>query len=1140
MREGKSATPGTIHKAAILTVFTLLLITAGAAFDVTFNTPQAGDIIHDDQWFNISVPAEANVTNVNITYDQSDGEQFTDSLATLYNESQGQDAFTTENDTTVFDDGMLWLNASAINQTGHRDSTVIQVNVSNEAPTITLEHPDGEDAVSGDVWVNATATDTGSSVELFQYRWVNETGDAETDWISLLDGNDLFDTEDTGGVPEGTYDLEFRANDTVGNLAEDTIVDVLVDNTDPNATDALEFNASNQSAFLNSDVADAVLGSTTVGLNWSGQNMSTDFTDDRPEGYEQTELMVQDRPFNVTTGEFGTWSEWESRGTVEADDNETTVTLDSGYEHNIKLRAVDTAGNYDDSNTVTVAIDTDAPEFAMNDAGDKQVTPLEWTNEEDPRIMANITDVVGMDNASIAMTISDGNGWEESLNLSTLGGTNASWYEVKTDAENNTLNLSHEEGYTVTVEATDRFGNVMEDSWMFETDLEPPESVELTEVMIAEANYTDDDNHTWYKGHHMVQVTCTDGVSGPDAVAAFVGDYKEFGWNESLVGENDEYTGSLTIDDHGQEEYTFKCRDKAGNINESQLTVSVDRRAPSLEESTVEDGDTGLNQEFSFQANFSDDAGLDTGASDVTLVTGVEQDGSISGLSWSSSDMSVSFDVVDLDPEESYEIKLDLVDNVGNDDTETIGFRTGESDEEEDEVTGLGGGGSGADLLDFYDVPSSLSVSQGEVTEFDMELINRADVALTGITINMFALGGPVFTPSDDGFSIENNTIEDVSVEVDASTTPADNYYPMMYVETDEDIIISHEMLVEVEATEPDLSISGPEEVDVIAGEETNITFTVSNSGGDANDLSVEYVLDALDVELVDTVGSITAGDEKTVTLQVVAAENVSLEQYAGTLTVSYGDETVEHDFAVRVQPGDQGEREAIAYQIDLLEERLETGSFDEDEKRMLESMVREARHALDDGDYVSAAAARDDIEESFGIEVSDATPTSIPIMPIAAVLLFTVIIATVGYGVIARQEQLEELLDTTTDGYSFQDAGGSQFVNTMKEHAAGLVAAVNDAAEKVKHLEVSIEKPELFSRGSQSDSPPSYTPQQASAVRSLDASTVRKRIETWFDAVSEQAYPYSLFEYLSKGAELDIREKFEEKRPEYPFARGQ
>ncbi len=1175
MGKGQSAH---IHNAAtrilVIGALVLLLTTLGSAFSVSFVEPQDGNVSTGDQGFNVSVPTDENVTNVNITHNQTDSGDFTESIATLYNETDTQAYFNTTKDTsTILDDGYAWINATALSAVGVRNGTVIRITVDNDDPTVTLHNPENDTFTNDD---SPTLDVTGPEPMV---RW---------DYSVNGTGNTSFSPNTTTiDLSQGENNITIWANDTAGNLAMSTI-NVTVDTQDPTATDTLGFTSDNSTAFRSSKLndntlnTDHILDSTTVGLNWSDQNTSTDFADSGLSGFNDTVMEAKNASFDLSSQALGDWSsDWYIvNGSVAEHTNQTIADeLASGHAYQFRLRSTDRAGNEDTTDAVTVAVDTDRPQFAENSSGHIDVEPYAWTADDDPELDARITDLVGMDKSSIMMNITNtSDSWGKQVNLTDLGDADKTMYDVVSDVTDGYLNLTHNQTYNVTVNATDLFGQYATLNWTFQTDFKKPDTVSIKEFETANGTYTDSDGNIWYRDEHTIQVTCSDDVSEPGAFLAVGDGNKQGGWNSSLDSQN---RANVTLTEHSDIEYTFKCKDRAGNINDTVTeTFYIDRQSPDVidGESTVEDNDKGVELDFDFEANFSDDTGINVSASSVSLERTGTQDGQLDDEEWNASEMSMNVEVEDLDAENWYTLDLTVVDNVGKTENERIEFRTKEKNDtttdstSEDDGGSSSGGGSSSisstNIIAFNSIPSGLQLNQGESTSFDIKLMNRANVPLTGVTINIYSGDSDsdiTFTPEENDFEIENKSIETVSVDVDAGSTPEGRYTADVYVETDEGLIISEDITVKIGGVDPELEVSGPEEAHVNRNGTEQVAFTVENTGGVADNVTVNLSVDDVPAEPVDTVESIGADTEETVTFRLVPANDTEIGAYDGSLTVSYDENDVTYDFTVKVQPVSREIQKELDLGVDRIQQMLDENRTElaEDERRVLQSMLREARRAIDDGDYVAAASVRNDIEQQYDLEVAPASGPAeqggLPLVPAAAVLLFAGMLATLGYGAVTYEEELHDMLESgRPDGYAYmqdeQEAVGN-VVTAVKGGVLTMVQRINGAARQVRTVGGTVGQLELpavtdlFASGSDdTGGTSSYTPPSPQTPQKQVS--LQERFGGWFDAISVQAYPYQLFEYMSRGMDIDIdmnvreriedtRSQLEEKRTEYEVSRS-
>lgn len=156
----------------------------------------------------------------------------------------------------------VWFNDSAGNW-NHTDTVTFLVN-DTVPPAVSVASPADGASVLETVEVDGTATDAGSAVDAFQYRWMNDSGLAETAWREM---NDTFDTTT---ISNGYYNLSFRANDTNGNINDSVKVEnVLVDNEAPTVTSMTPADGENVSDmfWVNASAADTWSSVDTVWFN---------------------------------------------------------------------------------------------------------------------------------------------------------------------------------------------------------------------------------------------------------------------------------------------------------------------------------------------------------------------------------------------------------------------------------------------------------------------------------------------------------------------------------------------------------------------------------------------------------------------------------------------------------------------------------------------------------------------------------------------------------------------------------------------------------------------------------------------------------------------------------------------------------
>lgn len=1264
MQEGKSATNHQydLYKAALLLTALLLIIGLIGAFDVTFENPTDGANVSGTTIFNISVgDSIANVTNVTFYHNESaDYPDLNQTLATVFNETAEQKYFNTTNDTTQFNDGSLWINATARNAT-HKNSTVIRVTVDNEKPSlavvaplagaeisgafnitatwsdgftavsstkynvtnstghivrtgdlndtdissaslgddgsydisynasdtvgntkglvdartitvdntkpnITVHTPNDQANLSGNVDVKATAADGTTTIDFLQYRWVNSTGDNRTMWRDLLSSNDTnFDT--AANLDDGRHTLEFRANDTAGNMNSSVTRTVYVDNKGPEVswtnptsfwhtsdtinitaevTDFSGVNLTNLTFAINgtdltntNNTWNATLPNAQFGKNyeityWNGslleghnQNVSINVTDisenkwftlswinfsvdtvepnasrtfnlsqdnfsdtkhstslsadvlnytsvflnwsnvaDATSGVDTIELLAKNQSFNRTDSDFDSWTDqYVFNGSIDPSLEDMTVSLTNGYRYEFWLRVNDSAGLSNTSNKFTVAIDTHAPQFATNYTGHSRHYPFAWTNESNPVINVTITDLVGITNTSIFMNVSNtSDAWDGVVNITGVSGWNKSMYLVKDD--DSALNLTDKQTYNVTVNATDMFGQHAELFWNFTTDFVAPFNVSLKEFETAAE--TDGD---WYRGNHTVQITCSDELSGPKDVAAFVNGTVQGDWNATSPAKD-----NLTLTKNGKNTYTFRCRDTAGNVNMSQNdTFHIDAETPTIHNltqggSVIDPGDKLANN-FTLKVYFTEDeSGIDFDASKALFsLNKLEgQSGSIDDFDWD--DNFVEVDIDELTDDESYDLTVGFVDDVGNEATDSVEFRTKDTsssssnnnnNNQNSNTESTSSSGGGGDNLDVEDIPSSVSVVKGGETKFDLFADNIGTTDLDGITFRTFVGGGIDVSVDPDGFDLNAGKNKSLTMTVSGENATVGSYTARMYVEDEDGVLLSDTFDVEVMTDGPQVSVDGSEDIAFDAGSEKDVSLTVENTGSEP----VENL--AFSLSLPDGfTGSVSpttkdfllTGESTTVDLTVTAGDDLEWGAYNATFLVEYGTHNTTYPISLNVQPQDEAVKTEISNTVKDLESEFEQkkGGLNDSAADSLNSLIQEANTAIEEGDYAKASALSDKIEQQMG-SAGVSTQGSTPLTGWAVlVLLGAGVILASGYVVIGHEERVRELLHVEEGGYRFEEpAFVEQIMAAMKLQLLAVVGHINGAAERVKGLKV-------------------------------------------------------------------------------------
>ncbi len=121
--------------------------------------------------------------------------------------------------------GTHTIYAVAYNNAGLSKTTSRTYTVDNDAPIITISTPTGGEAYSGTVYINATASDSGSGVASMSLS-------IDSSQITSSNSGSISYLWDTTTVSDGNHQITVSAQDNAGNTNTETIT-ITVDNTPP-------------------------------------------------------------------------------------------------------------------------------------------------------------------------------------------------------------------------------------------------------------------------------------------------------------------------------------------------------------------------------------------------------------------------------------------------------------------------------------------------------------------------------------------------------------------------------------------------------------------------------------------------------------------------------------------------------------------------------------------------------------------------------------------------------------------------------------------------------------------------------------------------------------------------------------------
>ncbi len=312
--------------------------------------------------FTIKVTAtdgQSGISNLDIEYSTNDGSTWS-AIDTGVNPDSGvQYTYDWDTESASVSDEKVWIKATVKNGVGATESnTVKYVYVDNAAPTgVSIDNPASGDYLSGDVTVEASASDAGSGVASLDLEysvdggsnWTDLSSGSSSPYETTLDTTTLSDTDQ--------FQLRLTATDNQGNEATSTETGMYIDNTAPTAAaptapasgDNWKVGAAETIEWTSGDVSDDNLKTNPISLYYST---------DAGSSYE---------PIVEGTSTGGSYS-WDP---VEGPTTDNAV---------IKLVVEDKAGNTAEATSDTFTIfnnDTSAPSVSLSSvpssAGNKTV-----------------------------------------------------------------------------------------------------------------------------------------------------------------------------------------------------------------------------------------------------------------------------------------------------------------------------------------------------------------------------------------------------------------------------------------------------------------------------------------------------------------------------------------------------------------------------------------------------------------------------------------------------------------------------------------------------------------------------------------------------------------------------------------------
>lgn len=631
---------------------------------VTITTPSEGDVVSGD-----TQSVEANVSDASTAVDEVD---FSVNGSTLDTKSGSNATF--DWNTTQTNNGSATVTVGAVDTEGNRSTDTVNVTVDNEPPSnVTIGNPSNSAYVGGSVTIDASATDTHTSVTELELLIDGSSQATESGSSASFNWN-------SSSVSDGPHNIAVRATDEAGNETE-TSISVTVDNSPPNSVEITDPSGG-----------EIVSGTVDIAANASddtGTVQSLELTG--PGG----------STVNTINGTSGTFM-WDSTQTASGTGKTLTVT------------ATDQVGNQA-SASVTVTVDNDAPSVSFSAPAQNALVSdtvnVEATANDSLSPLSSITltdsnGQVGSEGSSPASfswdssTVSEGT---QTLNIEATdqqGNTATTTRTVTVDnSAPSSLDItSHSGGDQVsgTVNLTASATDTNDVTYTFEIDGTSVGSNKMGDVSWNTTNFSDgtvtleviaeDDagnststsiNLTVDNGDPTASITDpNDGetASGDVAVNATSSDATTSVTSFTLSIDGTQVTSTSGSDinytwdsdngswSDGPHTLTVEATDELGNTASESISVTLDNTAPTASFSSPGSGDI-VGGTIDVTADASD------GGSGLSTLTLEDNNGQIGSVS--SAPNTFSWDTTRVD-DGSRTLTLTATDNEGNTTTETL------------------------------------------------------------------------------------------------------------------------------------------------------------------------------------------------------------------------------------------------------------------------------------------------------------------------------------------------------------------------------------------------------------------------------------------------------------------------------------
>lgn len=477
-----------------------------------------------------------------------------------------------------------------VDRAGNESDTYdIQVQQDITAPTVDeliVDH-DHNDWTNGKVTISGKVSDNLSGVAQVYYKRGDEeefkqitTGTEQDDNGNITAFEITIDEQNYNGV------YQFYCVDRAENMSDTSDIRVHQDITAP-IVDSIE---------IDKNLLFTVIEKLTFGFYQAPITVTITASDPKPEEDENAVSEVKEIKYSYT-GTKGKYSSEEVSGgsTVQVKDNKISFTVESDFRGTITATATDKAGNVSAVQKKINGMNKDGTTEELGGiVSDKTAPTLKDTYSEEKQIVNNIHYYDS--NATLTIAITEANFYSEDVYVYVNGNKadpDGAW-KTNGDVHTNTLTFKNDGEYIVTIEYTDKSGNVMKS---YESEKIVIDTIDPTIKVEYDNNDVKNtvDGRQYFDKQRTAIITVTEHnfraddidvtVSAVDVTgnSVSVQDYHSYLSNRSSwTKQDDVYTAKITYS--ADANYTFDISYKDLALNEtadySEDKFTVDKTAP--------------------------------------------------------------------------------------------------------------------------------------------------------------------------------------------------------------------------------------------------------------------------------------------------------------------------------------------------------------------------------------------------------------------------------------------------------------------------------------------------------------------------------------------------------------------------------